>query len=113
MKVKKKRLNLEKMILDMVFCPKTSLYLQSLYCRRCAYFNSDERDHISCNYKKLQINNVDQKKEELIKIFSKIKGKNEILSQHLDDKKMSDDHIGMLKTELLIEIKKRIKSIKV
>lgn len=113
MKVKKKRLNLEKMILDMVFCPKTSLYLQSLYCRRCAYFNSDERDHISCNYKKLQINNVDQKKEELIKIFSKIKEKNEILSQHLDDKKMSDDHIGMLKTELLIEIKKRIKSIKV
>ena len=111
MKVKKKILNLEKIIIDIVFCPKTSLYLQSLYCRRCAYFNSDERDHISCNYKKLQINNANQKKEELIKILSKIKGKNEVSSQSLDDKKISDDHIGMLKTELLLEIKKRIKSI--
>jgi hypothetical protein len=64
-----------------------------------------------CNYKKLQIKNADQKKDDLLKIFSKIKGKNEISSQHLDDKKMSDDHIGMLKTELLLEIKERIKSI--
>jgi len=111
MKVKKKSLNLEKIIIDIVFCPKTSLYLQSLYCRRCAYFNSDEKDHISCNYKKLQIKNTDQKKEELIEIFSKIKGKNEVSSQHLVDKKISDDHIGMLKTELLLEIKKRNKSI--
>ncbi len=111
MNVKRKSLNLEKINIDIVLCPKTSLYIQSFFCHKCAYFNSDKRDHIRCNYKKLKIKYADQKKEELIKIFSKIKGKNEVSSQHLVDKRISDDHIGMLKTELLLEIKKRNKSI--
>ena len=111
MKVKKKSLNLEKIIIDLVLCPKTSLYLQSLYCRNCAYFNSDKRDHISCNFKKLQIKNADQKKEELIKIFSKIKGKNEVSSQQLVDKEKNHDFIRdieTLKVNLFKELKERI-----
>ncbi|MHA1193895.1 MAG: hypothetical protein ACTSP9_16675 [Promethearchaeota archaeon] len=99
MKVKKKSLKLRKIIIDIVLCPKTSLYLQNFYCHKCAYFISDVKNHISCSYKKPQ--NANQKKEELIKIFSKIKG---VSSQHLVD--ISDDHI-----ELLLDIKKRIKSI--
>jgi len=76
MKVKKKSLNLEKINIDIVLCPKTSLYIQSFFCHKCVYFNSDKRDYIRCNYKKLQIKYADKKKEELIKIFSKNKGKN-------------------------------------
>jgi len=111
MKVKKKILNLDKIIIDKVLCPKTSLYLQSFFCHKCAYFNSDERDHINCNYKKLQIKYADHKKEELIKIFSKIKGKNEISSQHLVDKEKNHDFIRdmeTLKVDLIKELKKRI-----
>ncbi|MHA1624775.1 MAG: hypothetical protein ACTSXN_01885 [Promethearchaeota archaeon] len=84
MKVKKKSLNLGKIIIDIVLCPKTSLYLQNFYCHKCAYFISDVKNHIICSYKKPQIKNADQKKEELIKIFSKIKG---VSSQHLVEKK--------------------------
>ena len=111
MKVKKKSFNLEKINFDKVFCPKTSLYLLSFFCHKCAYFNSDERDHISCNYKKLQKKYADQKKEELIKIVSKIKGKNEISSQHLVDEEKNHDFIRdmeTLKVDLIKELKKRI-----
>ena len=110
MKVKKKSLDLEKIIVDLVLCPKTSLYLQNLYCHNCAYFNSDETDHISCNYKKLQIKNTIQKKEELIKIFSKIKGKNEDSSQQLVDDEKNQGFIRdieALKLNLFKELKER------
>jgi len=109
-KVKKKGLNLDKIIIDIVLCPKTSLYLQNLYCHKCAYFNSDERDHISCNYKKLQIKNVNQKKEELIKIFSKVREKNEISTQYIANKKSKHDSIRdieALKADLSKELKKK------
>ena len=110
MKVRKKSLNLEKIIIDVVLCPKTSLYLQSLYCHNCAYFNSDEMDHISCNYKKRQIKNDNQEKEELIKIFSKIKGKNEVSSQQLVDEEKNHNFIRdkeTLKVNLFKELKER------
>ena len=113
MKVKKKSLNLRKnIILDVVLCPKTSLYFQSFFCHKCAYFNSDEKDHISCNYNKLQIKSTDQKKEELIEIFSKMKGKNEISSQHLVDKENNHESIRdmeTLKVDLIKELKNRMK----
>ena len=64
MKVKKISLNKSE-IRDIILCPKINLYLQSPVCHRCAYFISDEENHISCSYKKSQIKNVDQKKEEL------------------------------------------------
>jgi len=110
MKVKKKSLNLEKIIMDVVLCPKTSLYLQSFFCHKCPYFNSDEKDHISCNYKKLQIKYTDQKKEELINIFSKRKEKNEISFQHLVDKEKNHNYIRdmeTLKVDLINELKRR------
>lgn len=111
MEVKKKSLNMEKIIIDIVLCPKTNLYLQSLYCHKCAYFNSDEREHISCNYKKLQIENADKRKEELIKIFSKIKEKNDVPSQQLVDKEKSNNFIrdlGTIKVNIFKELKERI-----
>ncbi|MHA1320426.1 MAG: hypothetical protein ACTSQ1_11550 [Promethearchaeota archaeon] len=110
MNVRKKRLNLEKIIIDIVLCPKTSSYLQSFFCHKCTYFNSDERNHISCNYRNLQIKYADKKKEELINIFSKIKGKNEISSHHLVDKEKNHDFISdmeTLKVDLIKELKKR------
>ena len=111
MNVKKKSLNLEKINIDIVLCPKTSLYLQSFFCHKCTYFNSDKRDHIGCNYKKLQIKYADQKKEELIKIFSKNKGKCEFSSQHLVDTEKNHDYMRdmeTLKVDLIKELKKRI-----
>ena len=68
-------------------------------------------DHISCNYKKRQIRNDNQEKEELIKIFSKIKGKNEVSSQQLVDKEKNHDFIRdieTLKVNLFKELKERI-----
>ena len=111
MKVKKKSLNLEKINIDIVSCPKTSLYIQSFFCHKCAYFNSDKRDHIRCNYKKLKIKYADQKKEELIKIFSKNKGKNEISSQHLVNKEKNHDFIRDMET-LKVDLIKELKKIK-
>ncbi|MHA1460827.1 MAG: hypothetical protein ACTSO8_05035 [Promethearchaeota archaeon] len=111
MKIKKKSLNLEKINIDIVLCPKTSLYLQSFFCHKCAYLNSDERDHIRCNYKKLQIKYADQKKEELMKIFSKIKGKNENSSLHLVDRDKNHDFIRDMET-LKVDLIKELKKIK-
>jgi len=111
MKVKKKSLNLEKINIDIVLCPKTSSYIQSFFCHKCAYFNSDKRDHIRCNYKKLKIKYADQKKEELIKIFSKNKGKNEISSQHLVNKERNHDFIRDMET-LKVDLTKELKKIK-
>jgi len=67
-------------------------------------------DHISCNYKKRQIRNNNQEKEELIKIFSKIKGKNEVSSQQLVDEEKNHNFIRdveTLKVNLFKELKER------
>ena len=110
MKVKKISLNLKKIIIDIILCPKINLYLQSPVCYRCAYFISDEKNHINCNYKKPQIRNTNQKKEELIKLFSKIKGEKEISPKQIVDKKRNHDsirNIETLKADLIKELKKR------
>jgi len=111
MKVKKVSINFEKISIDMILCPKTNLYLQSLYCSRCAYFNSKDKNYISCNYEKPHSTiSSDHSKEELIKILSKIKkGKDNFCHQMESDKKNNDcsRNIEMLKKELFQVIKKR------
>lgn len=110
MKVKKKSLNQEKIFIDIVLCPKTNLYLQSLYCHRCAYFNTDEEGFINCNYKNPQIKIIDKKKEDLIKIFSNVKKKKDTSSLQLKDKIKNNElkrNLEILKGDLFREIKKR------
>jgi len=115
MKVKKISLKPEKIIIDVVLCPKTKLYLQSLYCHRCGYFKTDERTNINCDYKKPQGNISDHQKDELIKIFSEIINKKEDHSQQLEDKEKVDDkmNVEMLRIELLHALKKKNDSIKI
>jgi len=112
MHVKKKCLNIEKIFIDVVLCPKTRLYLQSLYCHKCAYFKLDEETHITCNFEKPQIKNADKEKEKLIKIFSKVNGKNELSFPQLVDKE--DDiflrNKELLKADLYKELEKRKKN---
>ncbi len=113
MHVKKKCLNIENIFVDIVLCPKTRLYLQSLYCHNCAYFKLDEENHIHCNFETPQIKNTDKEKEKLIKIFSKINGKNEVSFHQLVDKE-EDDFLrnrDLLKTDLFRALEKRKKNI--
>ncbi|MFX1420302.1 MAG: hypothetical protein ACFE9N_15435 [Promethearchaeota archaeon] len=110
MKVKKISIHPEKIIIDLVLCPKTKLYLQSLYCHRCGYFKSDEENNIDCNYKKPQIENSDHPKDVLIKLFSEIKKKNGDSSQQLENIDKKDEikfNLEVLKTALNREIKKK------
>ena len=110
MKVKKISLNLKKIIIDIILCPKINLYLQSLVCPRCAYFNSNEKNYIICNYENLHRIIPNHSKEDLIKILSKIKkGKDNFCYQMYSDKKNNycSKNIEMIKEELFQEIKKR------
>ena len=109
MKVKKISITPEKIIVDIVLCPKTNLYLQNLYCHRCGYFKSDEDANIRCHYKKPKLNISDHQKDELIKIFSEIKNKKEDLSQQLEEKEKIESTINteMLREELLRALKKK------
>jgi len=115
MKVKKISLNIKEIIIDVVLCPKTNLYLQSLYCHRCGYFNSDEKTSINCYYKKPQGTNTDHQKDELIKIFSEIKNKKEDQSLQLDDRQKIESTMNseILREELLQALKKKNDSIKI
>lgn len=110
MKVKKISAHPEKIIIDLVLCPKTNLYLQSLYCHRCGYFKSDEEININCNYKKTLIGNGDNHKDALIKLFSEIKEKKEKSPQQLENKNEKVEiksNLEVFKTELNREIEKR------
>jgi len=116
MKIKKVSISSKKIFIDIVLCPKTNLYLQNLYCHRCAYFTLDEENYIKCNYTNPHINLIDHQKEELIKIFSEIKEIKENSSQGFKDNKANNEsmsNIVRLKKDLLKEIKKRKNYIKI
>ncbi len=114
-KVKKISINIKEIIIDVVLCPKTNLYLQSLYCHRCGYFNLDDKTSINCFYKKPQVSAKDHQKDELIKIFSDITNKRVDPSQQLLNKEKAEPKINIeiLKTELLQALKKKNDSIKI
>ncbi|MBD3214919.1 MAG: hypothetical protein GF311_20065 [Candidatus Lokiarchaeota archaeon] len=50
MQIKKINVKPKKVIIDLVLCPKTNLYHQSLYCRRCAQFSKENERFIFCSY---------------------------------------------------------------
>ena len=116
MKIKKVSLSSEMIFIDIVLCPKTNLYLQNLYCHRCAYFTLDDENYINCNYKNPHINLIDHQKEELIKTFSEIKDIKENSSQGFKDNKANNEFMSSIdrfKKDLLKEIKKRKNPIKI
>ncbi|MFX0001560.1 MAG: hypothetical protein ACFE9Q_14985 [Candidatus Hodarchaeota archaeon] len=108
MNIKKISLNVKDVVIDVVLCPKTNLYLQSFYCHRCGYFNFDNKTSINCYYKKPVECNSEQQKDKLIKIFSEIKNK-KIKSLQLGDKEITEDEINIeiLRAELLQALRKK------
>ncbi len=115
MKVNKISLNIKEIVIDVVLCPKTNLYLQSLYCHRCGYFNFDDKISINCNYKKPLGNITDHQKDELIKIFREIKNKREDPLLQLSDEEnhTPETNTELLRAELLQALKKKNDSIKI
>lgn len=110
MKVKKISTHPEEIIVDLVLCPKTKLYLQSLYCHRCGYFESDEKSSINCDYKNPYNDGSDPYKDGLIKLISEIKyNKEKSVDQleNINQKDPTDLSLNLFKNELSREIKKR------
>lgn len=50
MKIKKIPIKPNKIGIDLILCPKTNLYLQDLYCRRCSYYQLDTDVWVECNF---------------------------------------------------------------
>ena len=71
MKVNKIPIRPNKIGIDLILCPKTTLYLQDLYCRRCPYYTSDNEKFIDCTFKKPTYGQSDPTKDKLIKDLSK------------------------------------------
>jgi hypothetical protein len=106
MKVRKKGLKIEKICVDIVLCPKTNLYLQSLYCHKCAYFKLDEEMYIICNYEKPQVKILDKKTENLLSFFSRVNEKRKRSNHKVADKE--DDSILKTKELLKADLFKRM-----
>lgn len=70
MKVKKIAIRPDKIEIDLVLCPKTSLYLQDLYCRSCPYFELNKEKFIQCNFIRSKYGRSDPIKDKLIKDLS-------------------------------------------
>jgi len=70
MNVKKILIRPDKIGIDLVLCPKTNLYLQDLFCRRCGYFESDNEKFIQCNFTGHRYGKSDPMKDKLIKDLS-------------------------------------------
>jgi hypothetical protein len=70
MKVNKISIKPDKVGIDLVLCPKTNLYLQDLYCRRCTYYKSDTEKYVECNFTKHRYGQSDPIKDKLIEDLS-------------------------------------------
>ncbi|MFX1479145.1 MAG: hypothetical protein ACFFCI_13515 [Promethearchaeota archaeon] len=71
MKVNKISIRPNKVGIDLVLCPKTNLYLQDLYCRRCSYFKLDTEKFVQCEFVGHRYNQSDPIKDKLFKDLSK------------------------------------------
>ena len=71
MKIKKITIRPNKIGIDLVLCPKTLLYLQDLYCRRCSYFEVNHEKHIECKFTGHRYGKPDPVKDRIIKDLSK------------------------------------------
>ena len=70
MKVKKIPIRPDKIEIDLVLCPKTNLYLQDLFCRRCGYYESDNERFVQCGFTGHRYGKSDPTKDKLIKDLS-------------------------------------------
>ncbi|MHA1988292.1 MAG: hypothetical protein ACW98D_16775 [Promethearchaeota archaeon] len=70
MKVNKIPIRPNKVGIDLILCPKTNLYLQDLYCRRCSYYNFDNEKFIECTFTGHRYGKVDPIKDRIIKDLS-------------------------------------------
>lgn len=117
MKVKKIAIRPDKIGIDLVLCPKTSLYLQDLYCRRCPYFELNKEKFIQCNFIKPKYGPSDPIKDKLIKDLSEafikelpIKDKKKALNnftQRIENAKSVKTNEELLMRDLSRHIKKQ------
>lgn len=85
MKVTKIPIRPDKIGIDLVLCPKTNLYLQDLFCRRCAYFELDNEKFVECSFTGHRYGKSDPIKDKLVKELSHAS----ITELPIDDKKRS------------------------
>ncbi len=71
MKVNKIPIRPNKVGIDLILCPKTNLYLQDLYCRRCSYYKLDNETFIECTFTGHRYGKPDPIKDRIIKDLSK------------------------------------------
>jgi hypothetical protein len=71
MKIKKIPIKPNKIGIDLILCPKTTLYLQDLYCRRCGSYEGDDEKFVHCTFSGHKYGQLDPVKERIIKDFSK------------------------------------------
>ena len=70
MKVTKIPIKPDRIGIDLVLCPKTKLYLQDLFCRRCAYFELDNEKFVQCSFTGHRYGKSNPVKDKLIKDLS-------------------------------------------
>jgi len=70
MNVSKIPIRPDKIEIDLVICPKTNLYLQDLFYRRCAYFELDNEEFVQCSFTRHRYGKSDPIKDKLIKDLS-------------------------------------------
>ncbi|MFX1258792.1 MAG: hypothetical protein ACFFAN_13105 [Promethearchaeota archaeon] len=70
MNIKKIPIRPNKIGIDLILCPKTNLYLQDLFCRRCAYYESDNEKFVECGFTGHRYGKSDPIKDKLIKDLS-------------------------------------------
>ena len=86
MNVKKIPIRPDRIGIDLILCPKTNLYLQDLFCRRCAYYESDDEKFVQCNFTGHRYGEADPIKDKLIKDLS-----NKFITElPIDEKKRSE-----------------------
>ncbi|MFW9877431.1 MAG: hypothetical protein ACFFG0_30445 [Candidatus Thorarchaeota archaeon] len=71
MNVNKITIRPNKIRIDLILCPKTLLYLQDLYCRRCSYYELDNEKFVECNFTGHRYGKPDPIKDRIIKDLSK------------------------------------------
>ncbi|MHA2038341.1 MAG: hypothetical protein ACW98X_18045, partial [Promethearchaeota archaeon] len=70
MKVNKILIRPNKIGIDLILCPKTNLYLQDLYCRRCSYYQLDTEQFVGCTFTGHRYGKADPIKDRIIKDLS-------------------------------------------
>ena len=71
MKIKKIPIRPNKIGIDLILCPKTQLYLQDLYCRRCGSYELDDEKFVQCNFSGHKFGQSDPVKQRIINDLSK------------------------------------------